>query len=63
MGIGLLVAFDMDSRESRDNFVDNIKNDGMICNPTGDKSVRLRPNLSVTDSDIKKCVNIIRRNT
>lgn len=62
-GIGLLVAFDMDSRESRDNFVDNIKNDGMICNPTGDKSVRLRPNLSVTDSDIKKCVNIIRRNT
>jgi L-lysine 6-transaminase len=62
-GIGLLVAFDMDNGESRNNFVENIRNDGMICNPTGEKSVRLRPNLSVTETDIKTCVDIIRRNT
>ena len=62
-GIGLMVAFDMESREKRDEFVEKIKSDGMICNPTGEKSIRLRPNLAVTVEDINRCVSIIRRNT
>jgi len=53
----------MESKTIRDDFVDKLKNNGMICNPTGEKSVRLRPNLAVTDDDIEQCIHIIRRST
>ena len=59
-GVGLLVAFDMKNRESRDVFVDKLRNAGMICNPTGEKSVRLRPNLAVTDQEIDLAIETIR---
>ena len=31
----------------------------MICNPTGDMSVRMRPNLAVTKKEINKALEII----
>ena len=31
----------------------------MICNPTGDKSIRLRPNLAIKDQEVKEALNII----
>ncbi len=62
-GIGLMIAFDMESKTIRDDFVDKLKNNGMICNPTGEKSVRLRPNLAVTDDDIQQCICTIRSST
>jgi len=33
----------------------------MICNPTGEKSVRLRPNLAVTSDELEEALNIIRK--
>ena len=60
-GVGLLIAFDLSSREHRDNFVAKLRESGMICNPTGEKSVRLRPNLSVTDKEVEHALKIIRR--
>jgi L-lysine 6-transaminase len=60
-GKGLLVAFDLENRETRDKFSVDLKANGMICNPTGEKSIRLRPNLAVTDEEIETSINIIRR--
>jgi len=62
-GRGLMIAFDMKDNKTRNDFVDKLKNNGMICNPTGERSVRLRPNLAVSDSDIEKCTSIIRSST
>lgn len=62
-GVGLMIAFDMESKTIRDDFVDKLKSNGMICNPTGEKSVRLRPNLAVTDDDIQQCIYTIRSST
>ena len=59
-GIGLMIAFDLSDRKTRDDFVVNLKNCGMICNPTGEKSVRLHPNLAVSDSEIENCISMIR---
>jgi len=47
-GIGLLIAFDLPSRSARDRFYKLLKNSGMLCNPTGERSIRLRPNLATT---------------
>jgi acetylornithine/succinyldiaminopimelate/putrescine aminotransferase len=59
-GVGLLVAFDMKNKKSRDIFVDQLRNAGMICNPTGEKSVRLRPNLAVSSHEVKLAVDTIK---
>jgi L-lysine 6-transaminase len=58
--IGLLLAFDFDNTFKRDRFVKKLYNKGMICNPTGDRSIRLRPNLSVKKQEVEKALNIIR---
>tara|TARA_R110001592_G_scaffold105399_3_gene296386 strand:- start:5003 stop:6157 length:1155 start_codon:yes stop_codon:yes gene_type:complete len=58
--IGLLLAFDFDNTLKRDRFVKKLYNRGMICNPTGDRSIRLRPNLSVKKQEVEKALNIIR---
>ena len=44
----------------RDTFVRNLRNIGMICNPTGEKSVRMRPSLSVTQEDISVAISLIK---
>ena len=44
---GLLFAFDFDTKELRDRFVKNLHENDMLCNLTGDFTVRLRPNLCV----------------
>tara|TARA_Y100001973_G_C5205566_1_gene341277 strand:- start:4608 stop:5753 length:1146 start_codon:yes stop_codon:yes gene_type:complete len=58
---GCLIGFDLEDRETRDSFVENIRTNGMICNPTGEKSVRLRPNLAVTSDELEEALNIIRK--
>lgn len=44
-GRGLMVAFDLDSKESRDNFLSKLEEEGMLALPCGSKSVRFRPHL------------------
>ena len=56
---GLLFCLDFNSKYKRDVFVDELYKNGMICNPTGDMSVRMRPNLAVTKKEINKALEII----
>mgnify|MGYP003111511823 FL=1 len=59
-GIGGLIAFDFRTADKRDEFFDHMYNNGMLCNPTGEKSVRLRPHLTTTKEDFEKGLQIIR---
>jgi|TARA_R110002020_G_scaffold41989_5_gene123393 L-lysine 6-transaminase len=58
---GLLVAFDFDDKESRDQFCKNLFLNKMLCNPTGDFSVRMRPNLAVKKFEIEQALFKIKR--
>ena len=59
-GIGGLIAFDFDTANQRDIFFNTMYNNGMLCNPTGEKSIRLRPHLTTTEENFKKGLNIIK---
>lgn len=56
---GLIVGFDMKDTLTRDNFMNTLYNKGMICNSTGERSIRLRPNLCITSDDITKGCKLI----
>jgi len=57
---GLLFAFDFDNKINRDSFVKKLYNNGMICNPTGNNSIRMRPNLAVSEKEIKAALEKIK---
>ncbi len=59
-GLAGLLAFDLTDRTKRDNFVLNLHKNGMICNPTTEKTIRLRPNLAVGEKEIERAVEIIK---
>ena len=56
---GLLLAIDFYSENQRDQFVKKLYKNGMLCNPTGDKTIRLRPNLAINSQEIEDALNII----
>ena len=60
-GKGCLIAFDLASQEKRDKFYLDLYNEGMLCNPTGEKSIRLRPHLTVTEKDFEKGLHLIKK--
>jgi len=59
--VGLLLAFDFDDKSQRDKFVQKLYMNGMICNPTRELSIRLRPNLNVTEQEIDHAIKLIRK--
>ena len=60
-GRGLIVGFDLTSQEKRDTLVQALYRNGLICNSTGVKSIRLRPNLAISEKDILSAVSIIEK--
>ena len=60
-GTGFLIAFDFETTEERDQFVSRAFENGVLCNPTGTRSIRLRPTLSFTKQDTANAIKIIRR--
>ena len=56
---GLIVGFDLKDTTTRNRFMDVLYNKGMICNSTGERSIRLRPNLCVTSDDVDKACKLI----
>ena len=56
---GLLIAFDLESKLKRDQLSILLHKKGMLCNPTGDKSIRLRPNLAVTEEECEKALKLV----
>lgn len=60
-GIGGIIAFDFDTREERDSFYRKAFNNGLICNPTSEKTIRMRPNLCLDNNDIETAIEIIEK--
>lgn len=58
-GIGMLIAFDLPSTDARNKFVKLLKASGILCNPTGHRSIRLRPNLATNMSEATLGVKFI----
>lgn len=56
---GLIIAFDIKNQENFKYFVKKTKNYGMIFNSSGNETVRLRPNLNLSEKEAAKALNII----
>jgi 4-aminobutyrate aminotransferase-like enzyme len=48
---GLIIGFDLKDTEARNRFMKRLYDKGMICNSTGQRSIRLRPNLALSSED------------
>ncbi len=59
--IGHLIAFDFESKEERDGFVKRCYDKKFLCNPTGEKSIRMRPNMAVTENEIEHFEKVIKQ--
>ena len=60
-GCGLIIGFDLTTPEKRDTLVQALYKNGLICNSTGARSIRLRPNLAISEKDILTAVNIFKK--
>tara|TARA_R100000231_G_scaffold132158_1_gene104524 strand:- start:18175 stop:19326 length:1152 start_codon:yes stop_codon:yes gene_type:complete len=58
---GLLLAFDFESKVLRDKFYKKLFLNGMLCNPTGKNSIRMRPNLAVKEIEVEQSLEIIKK--
>ncbi len=59
---GHLIAFDFTTEDHRNNFVQEVFFDNMLVNPTGEKTVRMRPNLALSDDEIDKAIKVLIKN-
>lgn len=57
-GLGLMVAFDMKDKETRDKVHSKLC-ENMLALKCGDKSIRLRPHLDFPESEVSKAVEFI----
>ena len=55
---GLLVGFDMENNKLRDKLVSDLFKKYLIVNPTKEKSIRLRPPLTVSSEEINSAIKI-----
>ena len=60
-GKGLLCAFDFDTVENRDTFINKAMDNKLLILGCGEKSVRFRPHLTVTVEDLDKTFEIVRK--
>ena len=58
-GLGLFCAFDLTSGIERDKLINMLVENHLLILGSGDKSVRFRPHLNVTQNEIDKSLNII----
>ena len=56
---GLLVAFDLVDSRKRDHVIHELFRRQMLCSPTQEKTIRLRPHLLVTKEDIKNAIDLL----
>lgn len=55
---GLLIAFDFETKEMRDFFTKACFDNKLICNGTGERAVRIRPNLAITSAEMNLAAEI-----
>ncbi len=56
---GLIFSFDFEESAQRDKFFEILTDNNMLCNPTRDKTIRLRPNLLVTSEEVDHALSIM----
>lgn len=56
---GYMICFDLESNEKRNALVKKLKENGVLCNPTREKTIRFRPHLLTERQDIEFLVNKI----
>jgi L-lysine 6-transaminase len=59
--IGHLIAFDFDSKTERDVFVEKSYTNQLLVNPTGENSVRMRPNLALSNNELDQLLDKINK--
>ena len=57
---GLIMGFDLPNTKKRDILVNELYKNSLICNKTGQKSIRFRPNLNINDTEVGRALNIIK---
>ena len=55
---GLMVGFDLSNTKKRDILLSKLYKSGLVCNKTGNRSIRLRPNLNITEHEIQHAIEI-----
>ncbi len=60
-GLGLMRSFDLPTAELRDKFRETCYNEKLMILGCGEKSIRFRPPLNITESEIDKGLTIIRK--
>ncbi|MCX7736833.1 MAG: L-lysine 6-transaminase [Candidatus Kapabacteria bacterium] len=60
-GRGLLCAFDMPDSKIRNNFREMCYNEGLLILPCGTKSIRFRPALNITESQLEEGLSVIEK--
>ena len=58
---GLIIGFDLEDTQSRNKFVKDLYNVGLLCNSTGRRSIRLRPNLNLTLEEAELAIEKINK--
>lgn len=58
---GHLIAFDFESKIERDHFFRRAIENNLLINPTGEKSIRMRPNLAISNIEIDNAIEILKR--
>jgi L-lysine 6-transaminase len=58
---GLIIGFDLEDTQSRNKFVKDLYNVGLLCNSTGRRSIRLRPNLNLTPEEAELAIEKINK--
>lgn len=56
---GYLIAIDFETKKFRDDFVEEIKKNGLLCNPTRSNTLRFRPHLLTDKIEFDYALNII----
>lgn len=57
-GLGLIMAFDLPTGGDRDQFLSKAMENGMMGLGSGDRTVRFRPHLAVTQADVDRALEI-----
>lgn len=58
-GLGLMCAFDLPNPEKRDEIKNKIYNNGLIVVGCGEKTIRFRPPLIISEEEVDEALNIV----
>ena len=60
-GKGLFIAFDLPTEDTRDKFMSEAQNQGMLVLKCGERSIRFRPSLNVTTEVVDEAISVVKK--